>query len=198
MKSLTVYAGSTGGPSAAFATAAAALGQQIGESGLTMVYGGGRIGLMGDVARAAKAAGARVVGVMTRALIAHEQGWDQCDEMIVVESMRERKAIMEERGDAICALPGGMGTYEELFEAITGRVIARHGKPIGLLDVEGHFAAVLALIDQGVEQGFIRAGTRALLQHDTDPARLLQRLRSAELSDDPRDLLPMYGRPGAG
>ncbi|MSR19279.1 MAG: TIGR00730 family Rossman fold protein [Phycisphaerales bacterium] len=193
VKSVTVFCGSASGTDPAFRAAANDFGSALANAGLQLVYGGGGIGLMGDLARAASAGGGRVIGVMTTALVRHEQSWDGCSEMVVVDSMRQRKEIMDSRGDAFVALPGGLGTYDELLDAITGRVVGSHSKPIGLLEVNGFFQPFLTLVDHGVKNGFIRSSTRELLVIESDPIRLLEGLRTHRGCDDPRALLPMHG-----
>ena len=129
LRSLTLYCSSSTSLDPHFAVAAREAGRLAAERGMTLVYGGGGIGLMGEAARAAKAAGGRVEGVITQKLLDYEQGWDGCDEMIVVDTMRERKRILMERGDAFLVLPGGLGTFEEFFETLVARQLGDHDKP---------------------------------------------------------------------
>ena len=141
-----------------------------------MVYGAGAVGLMGVVADAALAAGGSVVGIIPRALDAREIAHRGLTELIVVETMHERKALMAERSDAFVALPGGVGTLEELIEALTWTQLGIHQKPVGLLDVSGYWAPLEALIDHAVEQHFVRPEHRSDLLSGTDPEDLLDAL----------------------
>jgi hypothetical protein len=141
-----------------------------------VVYGGGTVGLMGVVADAALAAGAPVTGVIPRALDAREIAHGRLTELVLVETMHERKALMAERADAFVALPGGIGTMEELIEAFTWTQLAIHEKPVGLLDVAGYWAPLGAMLDRAVEARFLSAERRATLLSDDDPGALLDAL----------------------
>ena len=163
----------------AYAEAAGAVGAEIGRRGWRLVYGGGRAGLMGRVADAALSAGATVVGVIPRTLMAREVGHGGLAELHVVDTMHQRKQLMAERSDAFLALPGGIGTFEELFEVWTWRQLGYHDKPIGLLDVAGYYAGLLDFIDRTVEHGFIAPPQRALLFTGHAVAPLLDRLAAA-------------------
>jgi uncharacterized protein (TIGR00730 family) len=174
--SLCVYCGSRSGGDPAFAQAATEMGAQIGRNGGQLVYGGGRAGLMGLVADAALAAGARVVGVIPQALVERELGHTGLTELHVVQTMHERKQLMAERSDAFVALPGGIGTFEELFEVWTWRQLGYHDKPVGLLNVAGYYDKLLGFIGDTERQGFVPPAQRALLQVDTDAGALLARL----------------------
>ncbi len=186
--SLCVYCGSRDGASAAYAEAAAAVGAEIGRRGWQLVYGGGRAGLMGRVADAALAAGGRVVGVIPRTLMEREVGHRGLSELHVVETMRERKRMMAERCDAFIALPGGIGTFEELFEAWTWRQLGYHDKPIGLLNVAGYYDALLGFLGQTVTAGFVAPPQHALLEVAADPVRLLETIgRLAAQATEPDD-----------
>jgi uncharacterized protein (TIGR00730 family) len=136
--SVCVYCGSRAGNGAAFANAARAIGQAIGRRGWRLVYGGGRAGLMGSVADAALAAGSEVIGVIPKALMGRELGHGGLTELHVVDTMHERKRLMAERSDAFVALPGGIGTFEELFEVWTWLQLGYHDKPVGLLNATGY------------------------------------------------------------
>ena len=174
--SVCVYCGSRAGVDAAYAEAARATGQWIGSHGGQLVYGGGRNGLVGIVAQATQEAGGRVVGIIPKALVDKEQANHHCDELHVVDTMHERKAMMAERSDAFVALPGGIGTFEELFEVWTWRQLGYHDKPVGLLDSDGYYAKLLAFIGDMAEAGFVKPAQRALLQVDAQVQPLLQRL----------------------
>ena len=174
--SICVYCGSRPGESGRYADAARAVGTEIGRRGWQLVYGGGRAGLMGVVADAALAAGAAVVGVIPQSLMARELGHTGLTELHVVETMHERKMMMAERSDAFLALPGGIGTFEELFEVWSWRQLGYHDKPLGLLNVAGYYDALLAFLQQSRAQGFMAQTQLDLLQIATDPLAMLQRL----------------------
>jgi uncharacterized protein (TIGR00730 family) len=155
---------------------AGALGKELGARGLNFVYGGGSVGLMGEVAHAALDHGCAVIGIIPEHLTTKELMGYPIGDLIVVATMHERKAKMAEMSDAFVALPGGFGTLDELFEAITWGQIGLHSKPIGLLNVGGFFNPVIAHVDHCVAEGFIRPQHRQLFLVDDDPARLLDRL----------------------
>jgi uncharacterized protein (TIGR00730 family) len=178
LSTVCVYAGSSPGADAAYARAAAGLGREIARRGLGIVYGGGSVGLMGVVADACLGAGAAVTGVIPRALDAREVSHGGLTELVVVETMHERKALMAERSDAFVALPGGVGTIEELIEAFTWTQLAIHDKPVGLLDVAGYWGPLQAMLDRAVEARFLRAETRGTLLADADPSALLDALEA--------------------
>ncbi len=165
---------------------------------MDLVYGGGSIGLMGELARSAQRSGARVTGIITEQFVQLEQGWAGCDEMIVVDSMRERKRQLEERGAGFAILAGGLGTWEEFFETLVGRVIGRHAKPIGLLNTNGFAEPLWQLVTHGVDHGFVRSAARDLMWLESDPYQLATRLYVAittgtAVDHDPKALLPMHG-----
>jgi uncharacterized protein (TIGR00730 family) len=174
--SICVYCGSRPGENPAFAQAAQAVGQWIGEHGGQLVYGGGRGGLMGVVAEATRLAGGRVVGVIPQALVDKELANRQCDELHIVQTMHERKAMMAERSDAFVALPGGIGTFEELFEVWTWRQLGYHSKPLGLLNVAGYYDGLLGFLRTSVASGFMGEWQMELLQADTSAEPLLRNL----------------------
>lgn len=177
--SLCVYCGSRPGTDPAFADAARRVGDWIGKHGGQLVYGGGRNGLMGLVASATLEAGGRVVGVIPQALVEREWANQDCTELLIVETMHERKREMAERADAFLALPGGIGTFEEFFEVWTWRQLGYHDKPVGLLNVAGFYDRLLAFMDHCVAQGFLDPAQRGTVLVDSDPAALLQRLAEA-------------------
>jgi uncharacterized protein (TIGR00730 family) len=187
-----VYCGSRPGEQPAYAQAAAAVGAEIARRGWQLVYGGGRAGLMGMVADAALRAGAPVIGVIPRSLMEREVGHAGLSELHVVETMHQRKRLMAERSDAFIALPGGIGTFEELFEVWTWRQLGYHDKPVGLLNAGGYYDGLLAFLGQTVTQGFVAAPQHALLQVDDAPARLLDAIAAAlplaTAPDDYRDI----------
>ncbi|MGE0025828.1 MAG: TIGR00730 family Rossman fold protein [Thermoleophilia bacterium] len=179
-----VYAGSSPGADPAFAEAAVALGRTIAGRGLELVYGGGAVGLMGAVADAAMAAGGRVTGIIPRALEEREIGHREVTDLVVVETMHERKAMMAHRSGCFIALPGGIGTLEELVEALTWTQLGIHRKPVGLLDVSGYWGPLMALLDHAVEQRFVRPEHRSDLLSGTDPGLLLDALAAWRPSHD--------------
>jgi uncharacterized protein (TIGR00730 family) len=176
MRRVCVFCGSNSGRSSAFGEAARALGSALARRGIGLVYGGGRVGLMGEVADAVLAGGGSVTGVIPGALMEKELGHAGVQELLVVGTMHERKAKMAELSDAFIALPGGFGTLDELCEALTWSQLGLHDKPCALLDVGGYFQPLVELFDGAVAHGFLRAENRALLLEDTDPDRLLDRL----------------------
>jgi uncharacterized protein (TIGR00730 family) len=157
---------------------AVAMGEELARRGMALVYGGGSVGLMGKVANAALAHGAQVIGIIPKHLTTKELMGYPIGELIVVESMHVRKAKMAELADAFVALPGGFGTLDELFEAITWGQIGLHRKPIGLLNVNRFFDPLVGYIDHCVAEGFIRPQHRELLSIEEEPARLLDQLAS--------------------
>ena len=174
--SICVYCGSRPGENAAFAQAATAVGHWIGSQGGQLVYGGGRSGLMGTVAEATRLAGGRVVGVIPQTLVDKEQANRQCDELHIVQTMHERKAMMAERSDAFVALPGGIGTLEELFEVWTWRQLGYHDKPVGLLDVDGYFASLLGFLAHSVDNALMGQWQMDLVTLGDDVDALLAEL----------------------
>lgn len=174
--SVCVYCGSRAGVDPRHAAAARALGGLIGARGARLVYGGGRVGLMGVVADSALAAGAAVLGVIPRSLMEREVGHPGLTDLQVVETMHERKRLMAEQADAFVALPGGIGTFEELFEVWTWRQLGYHDQPIGLLNVAGYYDPLLAFMRQTERAGFVSEETLAMLAVDDAPERLLERL----------------------
>ena len=183
-----VYCGSRNGSSPAFRAAAQALGRLIGERGWRLVYGGGNVGLMGATADAALTAGAKVVGVIPERLLHLEVGHRELTELHVVPTMHGRKRLMAEMADVFIAMPGGIGTFEELFEVWTWRHLGYHDQPIGLLNVEGFYDPLLAFMRHTLHAGFIDASQQAMLTVHADPATLLDRLAAeagrAQQADD--------------
>ncbi len=174
--SICVYLGSRPGDNPRFAQAATAVGRWIGERGGQLVYGGGRSGLMGTVAEATRLAGGRVLGVIPQALVDKELANHQCDELHIVKNMHERKAMMAERCDAFIALPGGIGTFEELFEVWTWRQLGYHDKPLGLLNVDGYYDGLLAFLRTSVQSGLMSDWQMGLLSTHTEVDALLRTL----------------------
>src|SRR5438094_2640259 len=162
LRSICVFCGSSPGHRREYSDAAAAFGRLLGQRRIRLVYGAGNVGLMGVLADAALAAGGEVIGVIPQMLVDRELAHRRITALRIVTSMHERKALMAELSDAFVALPGGLGTLDELFEAITWAQLGIHRKPIGLLDVEGYFAPLVSFVDHAVEDGFVRPPYRAL------------------------------------
>jgi uncharacterized protein (TIGR00730 family) len=173
MRSVCVYCGASPGADPAFARAAETVGRLLAQSGRTLVYGGGRVGLMGALADAALASSGRVIGVIPQSLLDKEVAHRRLTELRVVGTMHERKALMADLADGFLALPGGIGTLEEFFEAWTWGQLGLHGKPYGLLDVARFFEPLLAFLDHLVEQRFVRPEHRSMLLVNRDADVLL-------------------------
>jgi uncharacterized protein (TIGR00730 family) len=185
--SVAVYCGSRFGDRPAYADAARSLGRSIAEADGCVVYGGGRVGLMGTVADAALAAGGRVIGVIPQALMDREVGHAGLTELHVVQTMHERKQLMAERAQAFVALPGGIGTLEEIYEVWSWQQLGYHDKPVALLNVEGYYDALLDFMRVSHERGFVSTPQYQALLVDDDPARLLARLSEAAAKATARD-----------
>ncbi len=173
MQAVCVFCGSSPGADPAYREEAAALGRLLAESGKTLVYGGGSVGLMGVLADAALAHGGKVIGVIPQSLVDREVGHSTLTDLRVVGSMHERKAMMADLADGFLALPGGIGTLEEFFEIWTWGQLGLHRKPFGLLDVEGFYQPMLAFLDCLVEQRFVKPEHRAMLIVARQPVTLL-------------------------
>jgi len=186
MKRLCVFCGSSFGANPAYAENAVALGTLLASRGIGLVYGGGNVGLMGVIADAALAAGGEVIGVIPQSLADREIAHTGCTELRVVDSMHTRKAMMADLSDAFVAMPGGVGTFEEFFEAITWTQLGLHRKPCGLLNVAGFYTPLALFIDQAVSDGFIKPVHRAAIVVDDDPVRLLDTLSTIDLPDVPK------------
>lgn len=176
VRAVAVYCGSSLGSDAAYGDAAAQVGRTLAERGVTVVYGGGRVGLMGVVADAALAAGGRVVGVIPQSLHARELAHTGVTELHVVETMHERKLRMSELADAFLALPGGAGTLEEIAEQWTWAQLTIHAKRCGFLDVNGFWSPIRLMLDRMVAEGFVRPEQQDIVDVDDDLERLLARL----------------------
>jgi len=178
LRSVCVFAGSRSGARPEYVEAARALGDVLGSRGVRVVFGGGSIGLMGECADAALASGGEVVGVIPAELVRREVAHQGVTKMHVVETMHERKALMEELSGGVIALPGGLGTFDELFEILTWGQLGIHEKPCGLVNVCGYFDALLTLVDRAVEEGFVAADHREMLIAAPDAATLLERMNA--------------------
>jgi uncharacterized protein (TIGR00730 family) len=178
MKSIAVFCGSSMGTNKVYEEAASAAGRTLAREGLRIVYGGGKVGLMGVLADAALAGGGEVTGVITRALLDREVGHRGLSDLRIVETMHERKQLMADLADAFIALPGGAGTLEEIFEQWTWSQLGVHAKPCGLLNVNGYFAPLRAMIERTVSEGFTRPSFAAKLAIEDGLDSLLVRLRN--------------------
>lgn len=174
--SICVYCGSRKGVDPVYAEVALEVGTWIGQHGGQLVYGGGRNGLMGKVANATLAAGGRVLGIIPEALVEREWAHRECTELLVVDTMHTRKRLMAERCDAFLAIAGGIGTFEELFEAWTWRQLGYHDKPVGILNTAGYYDGLLGFIDHSVSQGFMDDSQMRLIEVDHRPKAILRRL----------------------
>jgi uncharacterized protein (TIGR00730 family) len=176
---ICVFCGSSPGVRPAYLAAACELGEVLAARGIGLVYGGASVGLMGELADAVLAGGGEAIGVIPGRLVDCELAHGRLTELHVVETMHERKALMAELSDAFVVLPGGAGTLDEFFEALTWRQLGLHSKPLALLDVGGFFEPLLRLADHLVAEGFVLAEFRALLLVERDPATLLERLAAS-------------------
>ena len=190
IKSLCVFCGSSPGHDPIHAEAARALGAALGAAGIDLVYGGGKVGLMGIVADATMAAGSRAIGVIPHALAALEVEHRGLTELHLVGSMHERKAMMADRADGFIALSGGIGTFEELFEIWTWGQLGDHRKPVALLNVAGFYDKLTGFIDDVVTAGFLRDEHRRMLMVEADPATLVARMQAYR----PPELAKWIGR----
>ncbi|SHE64175.1 hypothetical protein SAMN02745157_0614 [Kaistia soli DSM 19436] len=175
---LCVFCGSNEGFRPEYRNAAVALGTTIAAHDAALVYGGSKVGLMGAVADAVLAAGGTVIGIIPQALVDKEVAHHGLTELHIVGSMHERKAKMADMAEGFVALPGGIGTLEELFEIWTWAQLGYHGKPVGVLDIAGFYGKLLAFLDHQAEEGFMRQEHRDMLIVEDDPERLIQRYRS--------------------
>jgi hypothetical protein len=177
LRSIAVFCGSAHGTDPLHAEIARTVGREIARRGWTLVYGGGRVGLMGELADAALAAGAPVLGVIPRFLYDWEVGHDGLTELEIVDTLTERKLRMGELADAFVALPGGIGTLDELFEVLSWVQLGLVQKPCALLDVAGFYRPLVEWLDGAVEAGFLKPAHRALLSVSTDPVAMLDSLK---------------------
>jgi uncharacterized protein (TIGR00730 family) len=180
VRRVCVYAGSNPGSHPAYAAAARDLATTMAERGIGLVYGGGKVGLMGVLADTILEAGGEAIGVMPQALVEREIGHRGLTRLEVVDSMHERKAKMAELADAFVAVPGGIGTLEELIEVYTWSQLGIHDKACGVLNVRGYYDHLAALLDHAVTEGFLRPQHRAVLSVAGEPAELLDRLAAFE------------------
>ncbi|CAG9165339.1 Putative cytokinin riboside 5'-monophosphate phosphoribohydrolase [Cupriavidus laharis] len=179
MKSVCVYCGSSPGNRPEYAQAARALGKALVENDMSLVYGGGKVGLMGVVADAVLEHGGTAIGIIPDALMQKEVGHRGLTELHVVRNMHERKQMMADRADAFIAMPGGVGTFEELFETFTWLQLGYHAKPVGLLNVAGFYDGMLGFLSHAVQEGFLKQVHADLLHVAGTPAALLTKLTDA-------------------
>jgi uncharacterized protein (TIGR00730 family) len=185
IRSVCVFCGSNPGVRPIFAEVARELGAALARRGISVVYGGARVGLMGCVADGALAAGGVVIGVLPRFMTRKELAHEGLTELLLVDSMHERKAMMAERAEGFVALPGGYGTMEELFEILTWSQLALHKKPVGLVNVDGFYEPLIAQIDYAVRDGFLRPAHRDLLVVESEVEPLLERLTRHPSAESP-------------
>ncbi len=190
IRTVCLYAGSQAGARPAYAEGAERLARLLAREGIGIVYGGGRAGLMGVLADAATEAGGRVTGIIPEQLQARELAHEGLEDLRIVRSMHERKALMAELSDAFVAVPGGIGTLEEIVEVFTWAQLGMHGKPVALLDLDGYYEGLVAFFDHAVDEGFLRPTTRSMLLVEPDPEALLERLRAHEPPEVPRWIEP--------
>jgi len=178
---ICVYCGSNNGSKIAYREAGVQLAAAMVQEGITLVYGGGNVGLMGILADSVLAAGGTVIGVIPQALVDKEVAHRGVTDLRVVGSMHERKALMADLSDAVIALPGGLGTLEEFCEAATWTQLGFHDKPCGILNIEGYYDGLLAMLDHAVIENFVRAEHRRIIISETDPVTLIKKLAEYRL-----------------
>lgn len=186
MQSICVFCGSSFGRREDYRLAAEITGRAIASSGLRLIYGGAKVGLMGMVANAAIEAGGEVVGVLPRALADKELAHEGLAELHVVGSMHERKALMADRSDAFMALPGGTGTLEEIFEVWTWGQLGYHRKPCGFLNVAGYYDGLLSFLQKSVSEEFVKPEMHSMLLVESEPIRLIDAFRTYEPPKTPK------------
>lgn len=178
MKRVSVFCGSREGARPAYVQAAVALGNALISRGVGLVYGGGGVGLMGRISETVKNGGGKVIGVIPNALLAREAGRGDLEDLRIVRSMHERKAMMVEISDGFIALPGGFGTFEEFCEIVTWAQLGLHAKPVGILNVESYFDPLITQFDRAVSEEFAYSENRRLILQESDPDRLLTLMES--------------------
>jgi uncharacterized protein (TIGR00730 family) len=181
LNSLCVFCGSNAGVRPSYGEAAETLGRLLAARGVTLVFGGGKVGLMGKIADAVLAGGGKAIGVIPHALVQKEIAHSGLTELRVVDSMHERKALMAELSDGFVAMPGGFGTLDEFCEILIWAQLGIQRKPCGILNVDGYFDSLLNLFDHGVQEGFLHPTHRQMVIHDNDPESLLHRLLNFEV-----------------
>jgi uncharacterized protein (TIGR00730 family) len=184
IRRLCVFCGSTTGSRPIYAEAAAELGRELANSGVALVFGGGRVGLMGILADSVLAGNGQAIGVMPRALVEKEIAHTSLTELHVVESMHQRKALMADLADAFLLLPGGFGSWEEFCEIVTWLQLGIHAKPCALLNVAGYYDGLLSLVSHALAEGFLRSAHKEMLIVEEVPGRLLGRLEAARIPSE--------------
>jgi uncharacterized protein (TIGR00730 family) len=184
VRRLCVFCGSSTGSRPIYAEAAAELGRELANSGVALVFGGGRVGLMGILADSVLAGNGQAIGVMPRALVEKEIAHTSLTELHVVESMHQRKALMADLADAFLLLPGGFGSWEEFCEIVTWLQLGIHAKPCALLNVAGYYDALLSLASHALAEGFLRSAHKEMLIVEEVPGRLLGRLEAARIPSE--------------
>lgn len=179
MKSIAVYCGASPGADPVYADAARGLARTLVDHNIALVYGGGKVGLMGVIADEVLRLGGEATGVIPKALVEREVGHAGLTRLFVVKDMHERKAMMSELSDGFIAMPGGMGTLEELFEMVTWAQLGIHAKPIGLYNVNGFWDGLVGVVDHMVKEGFVRPAHAGLMLRDADPDALMRKLQDA-------------------
>jgi uncharacterized protein (TIGR00730 family) len=190
LRRVCVFCGSSPGHDPAYADAAQAMGRLLAARGITLVYGGGRVGMMGAIAQAVLDAGGEVIGVIPEGLKRKELASEDLTELHVVGTMHERKQMMADLADAFVAMPGGFGTFEEFCEILTWAQLGLHGKPCGLLDVKGYYRGLLQLFDHAVREGFLKPEFRAFVLTHPEPAKLLDAMEAYRAPAVPKWLTP--------
>jgi uncharacterized protein (TIGR00730 family) len=173
LRRICIFCGSNKGARVEYVEAAQKMGRALAQRKLALVYGGGNVGLMGEIADTVLACGGEVIGVIPEALVAKELAHHNLTILHIVKSMHERKALMADLSDAFIAMPGGYGTFEEFCEVLTWSQLGLHKKPSGLLNVSGYYDRLLSLFDHAVTEQFVRPAHRSLVLEDSDPERLL-------------------------
>jgi uncharacterized protein (TIGR00730 family) len=180
LRTVCIYAGSLAGTRPEYRAGAEAFARLLARAGVGIVYGGGRAGLMGAIADAARSEGGAVTGVIPRQLVEREVAHQDLDDLRIVNSMHERKALMAELADAFVAVPGGIGTWEEIIEVFTWAQLGVHRKPVALLDLAGYYRGLVEFFDHATAEGFLRSTSREMLVVESDPVRMIARLREYE------------------
>ena len=194
---VTVYCSSSAKIAPEYFAAADHLGRAIAGRGWKLVYGGNNVGMMGRLADAVRDAKGKVIGITPRLLLDKGIADERCDELVVTDSMRERKQLLEERGDAFITLPGGIGTFEEIFEILVARSLGYHDKPIVLLNINGYYDPLLRMMDHAVKERFIRDGVDRLWFVTADVDAALDHIQNARVPSPPPPMIPGEATPSA-
>ena len=197
ISTVTVYCSSSARIAQVYFDAAEHLGRAIARRGWKLVYGGNNVGMMGRLADAVRAADGKVIGITPRLLLDKGIADEKCDELVVTDSMRQRKQILEERGDAFITLPGGIGTFEEIFEILVARSLGYHDKPIVLLNINGYYDPLLHMMDHAVKERFIRDGVDRLWFVTADVDAALDHIQNARVPTPPPPMISGGATPSA-